>query len=963
MKPADLLLLLWAAAWPQTASAADAGLISSPRQLTFAGERAGEGYFDKSGRLLIFQSEREPENPFFQIYLMDLADGSSRRLSSGVGRTTCSWIHPDGKRALFSSTHEDPGALEKQKSEYERRQKEGAGRHKWDYDEFFDIYEVGLESGKLRNLTRTRGYDAEGSYSPDGGKILFASNRHAYVGGLSAQQQERFRQDPGVALDLYLMSADGSGPERLTRAWGGDGGPFFAPDGKSIVWRRFEPDGRRAEIFSMRLEDKAEIQITRLGAMSWAPFFHPSGRYVIFATNLHGMDNFELYLVDAAGEHEPVRVTDLPGFDGLPVFSPDGARLVWTSNRTVNGKGQLFLADWNHARALSLLGLGEGSAAPEPPARTPAQASTAGIEKDIRALAAPGLEGRLCGGPGERRASSYIAGRMKEIGLRPAGENGYFQSFPFVKGVELGRTNRLSVSAASKKRTAQLKRDWLPLGFSRRGKSDSVGLVFAGWGMVAPPEKGADGYDAFQDVDVRGCWVMVFRDLPPGLSQEERLRLSPFSDLRRKVAEAKARGAAGMLLVSAPGGGFKQELVELSTEGSAQDAGIFSLSLSDALAEEILRPCGKTLAQLEKEYSGPRPPSGFVCPDASIQAEVDLRLIWGQGRNVLGRLTAGAEPGPEPILVGAHLDHIGRGEGMGSLARPEERGQVHPGADDNASGVAVVLEVAVRLAAAKKQGRWKARRDVIFAAWSGEEMGLLGSEHFAKKVFQPPAAENLKPSAYLNLDMVGRLRENLILYGLETSTAWAALVERAAVPTNLSVAVQKESLLPTDTTSFVVRGVPSLSAFTGLHDEYNTPRDKPDAINFAGCARVADLFERLVTELAGEKQPPAFSKPPEKATQEESGRHGMRASLGTVPDFSAIDVKGVKLSGVRPGSPAEKAGIKAGDVVVELAGVRIENLYDYARAIGALEVGKPARLAVERAGRQMEFDVVPESRK
>lgn len=329
-------------------------LLTDINQLTFAGKRAGEGYFSPDGTQLVFQSERQDDNPFYQIYLMDLETGDTERVSPGVGKTTCAWIHPDGRQILFSSTHLDPQARQKQASELAFRASGKQRRYSWDYDENYDIFV--RDGNQYRRLTTARGYDAEGSFSPDGKLVVFASNRRAYDGSMTAEEAKAFAIDPAALMDIYLMDADGSNPRRLTTALGYDGGPFFSPDGKRIVWRRFDSHGATAEIYTMNIDGSDKKQITHQGVMSWAPFYHPSGRYIVYTNNLNGFGNFELYIVDADGQKEPVRVTFADGFDGLPVFSPDGNSLYWT-RRSAGDNGQIFRGRWNHRAALRALGL------------------------------------------------------------------------------------------------------------------------------------------------------------------------------------------------------------------------------------------------------------------------------------------------------------------------------------------------------------------------------------------------------------------------------------------------------------------------------------------------------------------------------------------------------------------------------------------------------------------------------
>lgn len=341
-------------------------LLTNTRQLIFEGRRSGEGYFSADGRRMIFQSERDPDNPFYQIYLMDLETGDTARVSTGAGKTTCAWIHPSGERVLFASTHEDPDAHKKQREELEKRAAGQGSRYSWSFDEHYDIFEADTSGKIVRKLTDAPGYDAEGSWSPDGQTIVFASNRHAYgKDALGEAERQVFEKDPSVFMEIYAMDADGGNVRRLTETLGYDGGPFFSADGNRIVWRQFDLAGHVAEIWTMRPDGLDKRQITRLGVMSWAPYFHPSGDYIVFANNAHGYSNFELYLVDSAGEREPVRVTDSAGFDGLPVFTPDGKRLAWASGRTPDKQAQIFIADWDDAAARRLLGLDAGG--PKPP--------------------------------------------------------------------------------------------------------------------------------------------------------------------------------------------------------------------------------------------------------------------------------------------------------------------------------------------------------------------------------------------------------------------------------------------------------------------------------------------------------------------------------------------------------------------------------------------------------------------
>ena len=331
--------------------------LSRIRRLTIEGRRAGEGYWSKDGKQLVFQSEREPGNPFYQIYLMDMETGNTTRVSPGTGKTTCAFINPQTGDVLFASTHHDLRSKQLQDDELKFRASGQERRYSWDYDPEMELYVRHAKTGTYRRLTNKRGYDAEASYSPDGQWIVFSSTRDAYDRQLSAADSKQLDTDPSYFGEIYIMraDADGSAPRRLTTVRGYDGGPFFSPDGKRIVWRRFDEAGLLADVWTMNLDGTDQRRLTEFGAMSWAPYIHPSGEYIIFASNKLGFENFELFLVDIDGRKEPVRVTYTDGFDGLPVPSPDGRQLAWTSNRGGGREGQIYLAAWNHEAARTAL--------------------------------------------------------------------------------------------------------------------------------------------------------------------------------------------------------------------------------------------------------------------------------------------------------------------------------------------------------------------------------------------------------------------------------------------------------------------------------------------------------------------------------------------------------------------------------------------------------------------------------
>lgn len=953
---------------PDAAAQLEARLLGPAFQVTLDGARAGEGYLSADGRWMTFQSERTPGNPFFQIYLMNLDNGLVERISPGHGKTTCSWIHPDMNRILFASTHEDPDALAKQKSLIEQRAAGNAPKYAWDYDEHFEIYAYDRAHKSYQNLTNAVGYDAEGSYSPDGQWIAFSSNRRAYDGSMTAEEKEKSAVDPAFMADLYLMKSDGSDVRRLTDAPGYDGGPFFSPDGKQICWRHFSTP-EMAEIMVMNADGSNPRQLTRLNALSWAPFFHPSGKYLVFGTNKHGFDNFELYLVSAQGG-EPVRVTYTAGFDSLPAFSPGGDRLYWTSTRGNKG-GQIFTARWDHSAALRALGLDDAS----------------DIARHVAYLCRPELEGRLTGSEGEKKAADYVASTMDQIGLKPAAPNGtWFHEFTFLAGAKLGSNNRLTSEQSGSAEDFSIDQSWRPLSFSKSGAIESAPVVFAGYGIVAPKSDRFPAHDAFAQLDVKDKWVLAFRFVPENITPELRQHLASSSSLRDKARAARDLGAKGLLVVSGPTSRVRDQLVPLQRDSALSGTSIAVISVSDDVARKWLKAADKDLNELQTKLDSGEPLTGFVIPDLKVSADIDVQQVTDTSRNVLGRLQVGPQPSEQVIVVGAHVDHLGRGTSS-SLARENEKGEIHFGADDNASGVGTMLEVAEELVEQVRQNPAGWRRDIVFAAWSGEELGLHGSRALVadlqsmigshasasssatstsvKADPNNPHAEPPKPSiyphiaAYLNMDMVGRFDKVLILQGIGSSPDWTAEIERLHIAANLPITLQSDTNLPTDATSFYQAGVPILAAFTGTHGDYHSPRDTPDKLNYERAAQIADFMGKMAEFWSKSETVPGYIEHKVEAAPAQA-RMGTRAYLGAPPDYAA-EVVGAQVS-VTPGSPADKAGMKANDVIVELAGRKIENVQDFAAAISALKIGEKAKIVVLRAGQRLELEVVPGSR-
>jgi len=309
--------------------------LTQVRQVTYGFSRAGEGYFHPYGHAIIFQAvpnlapsifhHPKPDEDGYQIYVaLLMEDSAAKMVSTGQGRCTCPFFHPNGKSILFASTHLSPSTLAQPPKgpAYSRTE-----RYRWEFPETMDIFSADREGGKLKRLTDAPGYDAEGSYSPDGSQIVFTSFRDGDA-------------------EIYIMDADGTNPRRITHAEGYDGGPFFSPDGKRIIYRSDRKGNDLLQIYVNNTEGTAERALTQNEFVNWGPYWHPDGRHIIYATSKHGHSNYELYLMNVDTGREE-RITYHEGFDGLPVFSPDGKRLMWTSSgRTADRKSQLFIADF-----------------------------------------------------------------------------------------------------------------------------------------------------------------------------------------------------------------------------------------------------------------------------------------------------------------------------------------------------------------------------------------------------------------------------------------------------------------------------------------------------------------------------------------------------------------------------------------------------------------------------------------
>ena len=573
-------------------------------------------------------------------------------------------------------------------------------------------------------------------------------------------------------------------------------------------------------------------------------------------------------------------------------------------------------------------------------ATTPA--SSERIKADVTRLAGAAWEGRRAGTRGADAAADWIGAELKSIGLKPGAAGGsYFQTFTFIDGVELGADNRLALAAEPPTRW-RMDEDFRPLAFSGRGPV-SGDVVFAGYGIAATDL----GYDDFAGLDVKDKVVLLLRYGPGG--DDPHSKWGAFAPLRLKVSNARDRGARAVLVVTGPlPAGAKDELVALRGDAALADAGIPAFSVRRAVAEALMQGSGATLEETQKSIDESGKPASRALRWA-VQGMADVSPRRSSTRNVIG-LLPGAAGTEETIVIGAHYDHLGL-SGMSASLDPSPEGKLHAGADDNASGVSGLLELARRLADKPR------RRAILFVAFGAEEEGTLGSSTFVKE----PPVPLTSVVAMLNMDMIGRLREDsLAVHGTGTSALWPKLVEEANAAVGLKLKSSEGGYGPSDHSPFYAAGRPVLFFFTGAHEDYHRPSDTAERINAEGIARVADLVEGIVTRLAASEEPVPFTRvAAEKETQ--TATRGFRVWVGGIPDYSA-EGPGVRFTGVTPGSPAEKAGVQAGDVLVRFGEKEVRNVYDYTYALAERKPGDKVTIVVKRGGADVSLEVLLGSR-
>ena len=582
---------------------------------------------------------------------------------------------------------------------------------------------------------------------------------------------------------------------------------------------------------------------------------------------------------------------------------------------------------------------------------------------DIKALTTPEMEGRGDGTKGLTRAAHLIEQRYKSLGLEPAGTRGYLQPFPVITGAQLKGKNRMVVQGLApdveikpgattlltQTQRYILNQDYVPFSFSSSGYA-AGSMVFAGYGASASEF----GYDDYAGIDVKDKIVVLLRYEPAIFAVKSGNHgLTQHSQLVSKAINARNHGAKAVVIVN--GALEKSEEDLLTRFGSVSgplDSGILLMQAKNAVAARWFQAAGKSLEEVQEQINHSGKPASFAFPDGLTMAlDVGIETTRATVANVLAYLPGETD---EYVILGAHYDHLGRGN-FDSLA-PSQIGQIHPGADDNASGTAGVLELARRLAPMKG----KLHRGILFMSFAGEELGLLGSEHWVEHPTRP--LDNAV--AMLNMDMIGRIKDDKVFIGgVGTGSTFKSVLEVAEKKDPFKIEYSPGGYSSSDHTSFVTKKIPVLFFFSGLHSDYHKPSDTWDKINAPSAVRLLDLVDNVTEQLdAADARPQFITVVEDRPVGGVSAGGGYGPYFGSIPDFGQIE-NGVKFSDVKPGSPAAKAGLKGGDILVQFGDKPIKNLYDFTDALRRSKVGDVVEVKVLRDGQTVTATVTLEQRK
>src|SRR5215470_17723972 len=574
------------------------------------------------------------------------------------------------------------------------------------------------------------------------------------------------------------------------------------------------------------------------------------------------------------------------------------------------------------------------------------------LKKHVTYLASDELEGRQPGTAGAEKAADYLAEQFHRLKLGCAESDfkcrhdgkrrsGYLKEFPFIADVQLARNNVMSFTQGDKNHTVALRDEWAPIGFSANGERQAR-PVFAGYGITASELK----HDDYAKVDANGKIAIVLAGSPDGDNPHG--QFGRFADARLKAIAAKDHGAAALVVIAGAEKFDNERLAKLSYDQTAGEAGIPVAVVSRQTAVKWFGMAEVAQLNAMEKAKDNWPDAANKLGKVTVNLSVEITRRPAPAYNVVG-VIEGDDPKlkREYIVIGAHYDHLGHG-GESSLA--PNSSDVHHGADDNASGTAGLLELA-RIFSSQ---RGQLRRSFIFVAFSAEESGLIGSKAYVNS----PAAPLADTVAMINLDMIGRMKENkLTVGGIGTSPEFRKLVE--SLNNGFTLQLSEDGFGPSDHSSFYAKQIPVFFFFSGTHEDYHKPSDTADKINYEGQAKIVGFVAEIARAIDRGDARPAYAV----ARSQSSGRAtGFRVYLGTVPNYAESN-DGMLLDAVRDDSPAAKAGLKAGDKIVKLAGREIKNVYDYTFALGEMKPDQEYEVEVARGGETLKMKLTPQARR
>ena len=559
------------------------------------------------------------------------------------------------------------------------------------------------------------------------------------------------------------------------------------------------------------------------------------------------------------------------------------------------------------------------------------------IMNHIRFLSHENREGRLPGTRGSKDAIAYLIKNFKSYGVKPAFGKSYTQPFNIKTGIQLGPLNNLIIN----KDTMAVESDYLPLFFSANG-SFSGEVVFAGYGFQIN-EKELQ-WDDYKGLDVKDKWVIVMRHSPE--RNQPHSIYAPHSPLHKKMLVAKDNGAKGIIFVSQI---EDEELYPLRYVSGFKNNEAPAIILSKNIANRIFERVGWSTKKIQDEMNQNLKPLSFQLGVLNINVSIDLEPVVKKGANVVGEIRSrNREFRDEYVLIGAHFDHLGMG-GAGSGSRKPEENQIHPGADDNASGTAGLLELAQKLSANINY----LKRSVLFVGFDAEEKGLLGSKHFIES--SPIKIENI--TTMINMDMIGRMSDSsYTVGGVGTSPSFEYLLDSLKTGRPFNLIMNKPGFGPSDHAAFYTKDIPVLFFFSGVHDEYHTPADTWQLINLQGEKHILNFIYDLAYYLSRAPKRPVFQKAGPKTGQMGSPKK-FTVTFGIMPSYSSTE-KGLEVDGISTSDgPAATAGIKKGDIIKSINKKPISDIYEYMDRLSALRAGMTVPVLIERDGEKILLDV------